>query len=114
MQGIGVVRAGRAFFLTIALAVAMPSVASAATNPGGLQQLAAPNDCVSTLASSGCGTIVNGGLGSARSVAINPGGANAYVASQAGGLSTFGRNGQTGGLSFTSCIKDPSSTEACP
>src|SRR5205085_11669147 len=87
---------------------------SAATTPGGLQQLPAPNDCVSTRGSSGCGTIVNGGLGQARSVAINPGGGNAYVASQAGSLSTFGRNGQTGGLSFTSCIKDPTSTKACP
>src|SRR5436190_3226130 len=114
MQGIAVLRLARTFVLTIVLFAAVPSAASAATAAGGLQQLPSPNDCISSAAGSNCGTVVNGGLGSARSVAVNPGGANAYVASQAGSLSTFGRNGQTGALSFTACIKDPSSTEACP
>src|SRR3954471_15808148 len=114
MRGIDVLRAVRALLVTMALFAVLPSAASAVTNPGGLQQLAPPNDCISSAPGSNCGTVVNGGLGQARSVAINPGGANAYVASQAGSLSTFGRNGETGGLSFTSCIKDPTSTEACP
>src|SRR3954454_9317530 len=114
MQGTDVLRAARTFFLTIVLFAAVPSAASAVTNSGGLQQLASPNDCVSSNPASNCGTVVGGGLGQARSVAINPGGANAYVASQAGSLTTFGRNGETGALAFTTCIKDPTSTEACP
>ncbi|MEA2494979.1 MAG: hypothetical protein QOJ29_2890, partial [Thermoleophilaceae bacterium] len=114
MTGIEVFRGTRVLVLTALLFALMASAASAATNPGGLLQLPPPNDCVSSTPGSNCGTVVNGGLGSARSVAVNPGGANAYVASSAGSLSTFGRNGQTGALSFTACVKDPSSTEACP
>src|SRR5438874_3624629 len=114
MRGIHVLRAARALFLTIVLLAVVPSTASAVTTSGGLRQLPSPNDCVSSNPASTCGTVINGGLGSARSVAVNPGGANAYVASTAGSLSTFGRNGQTGALSFTTCTKDPSSTEACP
>src|SRR4051812_27827617 len=114
MRGIDVLRVVRMVAIVAALLAPIPSAASAATNPGGLQQLHSPNDCISRAAGSNCGTIVNGGLGSARSVAINPGGANAYVASQAGSLTTFGRNGETGALAFTTCIKDPTSTEACP
>jgi hypothetical protein len=97
----------------VLLAIA-PSAAAAATTSGGLIQLPPPNDCVSTVPASNCGTTVNGGLGNARSVAINPGGANAYVASTSGSLATFGRDGQTGALSFTTCVKDPTSTQACP
>src|SRR2546423_9851119 len=114
MQGIDVLRAARALFLTIALLAVLPSAASGGTSAGGLQQLPAPNDCVSSSPGSACGNIVSGGLGQARSIAVNPGGANAYVASTTGSLSTFGRNGETGALSFTACIKDPTSTEACP
>src|SRR4051794_9595166 len=114
MTGIDVRRAGRSLLLAMLLLVLVPSAASAVTTSGGLQQLAPPNDCVSSNPGSTCGTVINGGLGNARSIAVNPGGANAYVASTTGSLSTFGRNGQTGALSFTSCIKDPTSTEACP
>ena len=114
MQGIGVARVVRTFVVAIALLVALPAVASAATADGGLQQLSPPDDCISSAAGSTCGTSVDAGLGSARSVAINPSGGNAYVASQAGSLSTFGRNSDTGALAFTTCIKDPSSGEPCP
>ncbi|MEA2439983.1 MAG: hypothetical protein QOH76_1407 [Thermoleophilaceae bacterium] len=113
MTGTGVFGAARILVLALLLASIAPTAASAVTAPGGLRQLPAPNDCVSSAAASGCGTTVSGGLGSARSVAVNPGGANAYVASSDGSLSTFGRNGETGALSFTSCAKDPSSTETC-
>jgi Calx-beta domain/Bacterial Ig domain len=114
VRGTGVLRVVRTVVVAIALSVAAPSAVLAATNAGGLQQLPSPDDCVSTLGTSGCGTIVNGGLVQARSVAISPGGENAYVASQSGALSTFGRNNDTGALSYTSCVKDAGSGEVCP
>jgi sugar lactone lactonase YvrE len=100
--------------MLVMLVCVAPGAAAAATGAGGLEQLSAPNDCVSSNAGSNCGTIVAGGLGAARSVAVTPDGASAYVASTTGALSTFGRNATTGALSFTSCIKDPASTEPCP
>src|SRR4051794_26805530 len=83
MTGIDAFRAGRSLLLAMLLLVLVPSAASAVTANGGLQQLAAPNDCVSSNPGTTCGTVVNGGLGNARSIAITPGGANAYVASTA-------------------------------
>jgi 6-phosphogluconolactonase (cycloisomerase 2 family) len=104
----------RKAILAAAVLVSLAPASASAVAPGGLQQLPAPNDCVSTSAASNCGTIVNGGLGAAHSVAVPPDGTSAYAASTTGALTTFGRNASTGALSFTTCVKDPSSTEACP
>src|SRR3954451_12161957 len=113
MSGSHVFRGARTFVVALLLVASAPAVASAA-GAGGLDQLPPPNDCVSSNQTSNCGTVVNGGLGAARSIAVTPDGANAYVASTTGSLSTFGRSTSTGALSFDRCLKDPASTEACP
>ncbi|MEA2429664.1 MAG: hypothetical protein QOI19_137, partial [Thermoleophilaceae bacterium] len=113
MRGIDVLRVVRAAVVAAGFIAALPSAALATPVPGGLQQLPPPNDCVSSTAASNCGSNVGGGLGQARSVAVTPSGASVYVASPAGSLSTFTRNGQTGALSFSTCVKDPGSSEIC-
>ncbi len=109
------VRRGMLIFLglVIGLAAAQPALAAPAPgdNVGGLVSLG----CVSDLAGV-CGTSAGatGGLGTAHSVVLSPDGKNAYVASENGALSTFTRDAATGALTFSACIKDASSTEACP
>ena len=114
MSGIDVlVRSARALLLTAAILAIAPALASAATAAGGLEQLPSPNDCISSAPTTACGNPVSGGLGAARSVAVTPDGASAYVASTTGSLTTLSRNLSTGELNFEACVKDPTSTEAC-
>ncbi|MDQ5808472.1 MAG: lactonase family protein, partial [Actinomycetota bacterium] len=103
----------------IAVIAIVPATAAAQLPAGAVQQLPEPNDCITT-SDPECGTTINGGTRSARDVAITPDGKNAYVVSSlsgngnnTGSLATFSRNGNTGALSFVSCVKDPTSTEAC-
>ena len=102
------------------LAFASPAVAQDTTPPGGLQQLPAPNDCISTQTDADpaeCGTTISGGVTDAEGVALSPDGKNLYVASSGGtnpgSLATFTRNLSTGELSFNACVRDPSSPENC-
>lgn len=109
-----------AFALAAFAVLALAAPASAQTTPvGGLQQLPAPHNCISTLEGdpSECGTIITGGTTDARSIAISPDGKSAYVASSGatnpGSLATFTRNQDTGELSYNACVSDPSSPETC-
>jgi DNA-binding beta-propeller fold protein YncE len=71
------------------------------TETGELTQLAAPNDCISSTASSGCGTTSAIGLESAVGVAVSTDGENVYVAAgaQSGGdVAVFEREAGTGAL----------------
>ena len=91
---------------------ATPAAASAGPT-GSLQQLPSPGNCVTTASGTGCGTLIEGGTTTARSIAVSPDGDNAYVASGNGAVTTFGRNERTGALSFSRCLKDRGSTEVC-
>src|SRR6266480_1044978 len=51
---------------------------------GGLLQLPSPNDCISDLPATTCGTHISGGLGTAHGAALSPDGKNLYVASESG------------------------------
>src|SRR4051794_37080898 len=115
MSGIDVLlRSARALLLSLAILAVAPALASAAIGAGGLEQLPSPNDCISSSPTTACGNPVSGGLGAAQSVAVTPDGANAYVASTTGSLTTLTRNSSTGALDFQACTKDPTSTEPCP
>lgn len=72
------------------------------TETGALEQLAPPNDCISSTALSGCGTENALGLERAVGVAVSPDGKDVYVAAGAtngaGAIAAFEREAGTGAL----------------
>jgi len=80
------------------------------TETGNLEQLASPNDCISSSALSGCGTTSAVGLEHAIGVIVSPGGEDVYVAAGGGegegAIASFKR--ESGGT-----LKQLENTEAC-
>jgi DNA-binding beta-propeller fold protein YncE len=77
------------------------------TATGALEQLAAPNKCVSTESLSGCQEVV--GIAGAVGVAISPGGEDVYASGQGeGSVASFERDAETGVLTqlATPCLTE--------
>jgi DNA-binding beta-propeller fold protein YncE len=80
------------------------------TGGGALEQLAAPNECVSTESLPGCKEVV--GIGGTVGVAISPGGEDLYASGQGeGSVAAFERDLETGALTqlATPCVTTQSS-----
>ncbi len=80
------------------------------TANGALEQLAAPNECVSTETHSGCERVV--GIAGTVGVAISPGGEDLYASGQGEGtVASFERDAETGALTqlATPCLTEQSS-----
>jgi 6-phosphogluconolactonase (cycloisomerase 2 family) len=83
----------------ISLAASPPKVPE-----GGLEQLASPDDCV-TSSPIGCGSAVPSGvLNYAYTPIVSPDGKNVYEVGNFGGLVEFSRNSTTGALTEIGCI----------
>ncbi len=80
------------------------------TETGSLEQLASPNDCVSSTALSGCGTTSAVGLEHAIGVIVSPGGEDVYVAAGGeegeGAIASFKRESE-------GALKQLENAEAC-
>jgi DNA-binding beta-propeller fold protein YncE len=80
------------------------------TASGALEQLAAPNECVSTKSLPECQKVV--GIGGAVGLAISPGGEDLYASGQSeGSVASFERNPETGALTqlATPCLTEQAS-----
>jgi DNA-binding beta-propeller fold protein YncE len=81
-----------------------------ATANGALEQLAAPNECVSTETLSGCEKVI--GIAGVVGVALSPGGEDLYASGQGEGtVASFERDAETGALTqlATPCVTEQSS-----
>ncbi len=80
------------------------SVAAAPTTPAGaLNQLASPDDCVTSNAV-GCGTLIPYGLNVSYQPIVSPDGKNVYAVGFFGGIVEFSRNSATGALTEIGCV----------
>jgi PKD domain/Lactonase, 7-bladed beta-propeller len=70
---------------------------------GGIAQLPAPNDCVTSEAV-GCGTLIPYGLNIAYEPVVSPDGKFVYGVSEFGGITEFSRNPSTGSLTEIGCV----------
>ncbi len=97
--------------------VTSQSVTIAASAPaapdGGLEQLASPNDCVSSTLL-GCGTLDPFGTNLAYQPIVSPDGRNVYLVGFFGGIVEFARDPTTGALTQIGCVtSNPAGEPSC-